>query len=339
MTALRTDVATDIDEFEALAPPWWRLWERCPATTPFQSPAWLIAWWRSFAPGELRVIAVWRGDELTGLAPLYLENSHLGRRLLPIGISVSDYLDLIVAPEDADDIGAAIAVQLAAMPDWDSCDLSDLGPEACALHLPCPPRCESAVETGESCPVLVLPSAPDGLAQVVPTGQRRDARQARNRLARHHRARIGAAANDRAADMVALLVGLHRARWESRGEPGVLADPRIVRFHQEAVPRLARRHLVRFHYVTIDGRTVAVQYSLAYRERWFAYLSGFDPAFAFESPGTVLIESAIEQAIAEGAREFHFLRGREPYKFRWGAVDRWNCRRVFKPVLIHAECA
>jgi len=39
---------------------------------------------------------------------------------------------------------------------------------------------------------------------------------------------------------------------------------------------------------------------------------------------------AIEAAIAEGAREFHFLRGREAYKYEWGAVDRWNRRRSFR---------
>jgi hypothetical protein len=39
---------------------------------------------------------------------------------------------------------------------------------------------------------------------------------------------------------------------------------------------------------------------------------------------------AIEQAIAEGAREFHFLRGPEAYKYAWGATDRWNMRRSFR---------
>lgn len=337
MTALTTAVLTETAALEALAAPWWQLWQCCPAATPFQSPAWLIPWWRSFGPGGLRVIAVWRGEQLTGFAPFYLENGPRARRLLPVGISVSDYLDLIIAPDDAEQAGAALAAQLAVLSDWDSCELVDLRPGACALRLPCPPQCESAVEIGESCPVLVLPPDKDGLVEVIPASQRRDARQARNRLARHDEVRIGVAPPERAADMLALLVDLHRARWESRGESGVLADPRVVRFQQEAVPRLAERHLVRFHCVTIGGRSVAVQYSLVDRQRWFAYLSGFDPAFAFESPGTVLIESAIGQATAEGAREFHFLRGREPYKYRWGALDRWNSRRVFERVAAHAD--
>jgi hypothetical protein len=41
---------------------------------------------------------------------------------------------------------------------------------------------------------------------------------------------------------------------------------------------------------------------------------------------------AIEQALREGAREFHFLRGQEAYKYGWGAVDRWNQRRSFRRI-------
>ena len=38
---------------------------------------------------------------------------------------------------------------------------------------------------------------------------------------------------------------------------------------------------------------------------------------------------AIEAARQDGAREFHFLRGQEVYKYEWGAVDRRNRRRSF----------
>jgi CelD/BcsL family acetyltransferase involved in cellulose biosynthesis len=40
----------------------------------------------------------------------------------------------------------------------------------------------------------------------------------------------------------------------------------------------------------------------------------------------VLIGHAIEEAAQQGAREFHFLRGREPYKYEWGGRDCWNLR-------------
>jgi CelD/BcsL family acetyltransferase involved in cellulose biosynthesis len=55
--------------------------------------------------------------------------------------------------------------------------------------------------------------------------------------------------------------------------------------------------------------------------RWYDYIGGFDPEFALLSPGTLLIGHALDAATAEGATATDFLRGAEPYKYRWGAVD------------------
>ncbi|TIU68745.1 MAG: glycosyl transferase, partial [Mesorhizobium sp.] len=95
MGGLCTEIIRDARAFEDLEPHWWRLWRRTISATPFQSPAWLIPWWRTFAPGDLAAIAVWSGDALAGLAPLYVERHDRGQRLLPIGISLSDYLDIL----------------------------------------------------------------------------------------------------------------------------------------------------------------------------------------------------------------------------------------------------
>jgi CelD/BcsL family acetyltransferase involved in cellulose biosynthesis len=57
------------------------------------------------------------------------------------------------------------------------------------------------------------------------------------------------------------------------------------------------------------------------QRRWYDYIGGFDPQFSSLSPGSLLIGHAIEQAEAEGAAHFDFLRGAEAYKYRWGAVD------------------
>jgi CelD/BcsL family acetyltransferase involved in cellulose biosynthesis len=51
------------------------------------------------------------------------------------------------------------------------------------------------------------------------------------------------------------------------------------------------------------------------------YLNGFDPAYERFSPGSLLIEYAMEQARKSCQRSFDFLRGAEAYKYRWGARD------------------
>lgn len=63
-----------------------------------------------------------------------------------------------------------------------------------------------------------------------------------------------------------------------------------------------------------------VYYGFIWRRRASYYLSGFDPAFRQYGIGNQLVAHAIEEAASE-ADVFDFLRGQEPYKYRWGAED------------------
>jgi CelD/BcsL family acetyltransferase involved in cellulose biosynthesis len=127
---------------------------------------------------------------------------------------------------------------------------------------------------------------------------------------------------EHAGALLAGLFELHRARWAARGEPGVLAGAALERFHIDAVAALARGGLVRLIGLALDGTLRAVFYGLVDHGRLLFYLSGFDPQIARLSPGRLLVARAIERARDEGAFELDFLRGREPYKYEWGAVDR-----------------
>ncbi|MBX6324103.1 MAG: GNAT family N-acetyltransferase, partial [Rhodospirillaceae bacterium] len=186
------------------------------------------------------------------------------------------------------------------------------------------------VRSGGSCPVLPLAGAGEDLRGVVPARKRRKLRMARARARRRGGFAARAVAPAELDAWLSVLFRLHRARWQDRGEAGVLADAAVRRFHHAAAPRLMAAGLLRAWVVTIGGVPAGAYYGLHHRERACAYLGGFDPAFAAESPGTILIGHAIEQALREGAREFDFLRGREPYKYEWGAADRWSLRRSFR---------
>jgi CelD/BcsL family acetyltransferase involved in cellulose biosynthesis len=125
------------------------------------------------------------------------------------------------------------------------------------------------------------------------------------------------------------LARLHLSRWESRGEPGLFADERVLAFHREAAPALQCAGFVRCFLATMEGRAVAALYALEHAGRLMLYASGFDPAYAYESPGQLLLAHAIESALRDDIREIHFLRGREAYKYDWNPVDRINIKRSF----------
>lgn len=332
MTAgLVTTTLGDAEALRALEPEWWTLWQSAPSATPFQSPAWLIPWWQAFAPGELCVVTARRNGRLVGLAPLYIESGPLGRRVLPLGLSTSDYLDVLLDEPLADAAGAALCRHLCRSAGaWEEWELADLPPRAAALGLPCPAGCSESRERSTACMVLALPGTGDELAAALPRRQRRNINMAHNRAERRGTVAILEAERANLVPLLGELVRLHRERWSLRNEPGVLADPRVIQFHEMTARRLLNARLLRLYAVRIGDRIAGVYYGFQHRERAYAYLMGFDPEFAYVSPGTILLAHALGRAIREGARELDFLRGEEPYKFGWGAEPRFNQRRVFR---------
>lgn len=295
-------VETIIDDagLHALAPEWRDLWRRT-GVSPFQSPAWMLAWWRCF--GNARpLVAVARDDGggLVGLLACYL----LDGTVLPMGAGITDYQDAL---------GAGAEALLAAVLDASeagTCDLTDLPPDAALRSAPAPPGwCASLHET-DPCPVL---------AGRIPPGRRRDIRQACHRAERRGGWRAEIATSDTLDNALDGFERLHALRWN--GE-----DSRVAAFRRLAAPALLDAGVLRLALLHITGEVVAGCYGLLAPRRLLLYVSGFDHRFAYESPGTILLGRLIEGATAE-AREVHFLRGGEAYKYAWGGVDRMNATR------------
>jgi CelD/BcsL family acetyltransferase involved in cellulose biosynthesis len=180
------------------------------------------------------------------------------------------------------------------------------------------------------CPVLALPDSAAALATIVPRKMLRDVRQGASRAEAAGGVRIEATDGDTLASMLDDLFRLHEARWRTRGEPGVLADPAVQEFHRDAARALRAEGMLRLYRMRNGGAVAAVYYGFAWRSRSYAYLGGFDPDMPRLSPGAQIMRYAIGAAIAEGCAAFDFLRGGESYKYAWGAVDRWNIARTWR---------
>jgi CelD/BcsL family acetyltransferase involved in cellulose biosynthesis len=113
-----------------------------------------------------------------------------------------------------------------------------------------------------------------------------------------------------------------RDRWTGRGG-STLDDATRWRFHERVIPRLLAEGRLRMIRLAADGRTVAVYYGLAAGRWWGYYLAGFDREWAGRIHlGRILLATAIEQAVQQGASEFDFLKGAEPVKYLWPVRER-----------------
>src|ERR1700756_3581508 len=92
------EILDKVEQLEQFAGRWEALWRRDSNATPFQSPQWLLPWWKHFGSDTPHVIASAGDDgELDALAPLYiLPDDDSGESLgLFLGTGNSDYLDVL----------------------------------------------------------------------------------------------------------------------------------------------------------------------------------------------------------------------------------------------------
>lgn len=326
----------DLPALERLRPEWQALWHLLPEATPFQLPAWLIPWWRHVGEGALLVLAMREAGRLVGFFPFYRYTQPEGgqRMLFPLGIATTDYLDALALPGAAGSL-ASITRHLALGAEADAWEWPQLRPASPLLAMPAPAGWTDEIDAADPCPCLSLPSSTGALPSILSTKTLRDLRTVRRRAEQAGALRWETEADGIEAPFEAL-VRLHAARWATRGEAGVLAAPAVQAMHREALPALHRAGLLRFHALRLDGAIVAVLYALADppgrpARRLYFYLSGFDPSLERLSPGMLLVGRAVEAAIAEGFAVADFLRGRERYKYFWGAEDRPTFRRRLAP--------
>lgn len=329
---------TTTHALERLGSEWSALWAGDARATPFQSPQWLIPWWRHVGCGALWTLALRDPSpsrRLVGVVPFYVFTAPdaTKRQVFPLGIATTDYLDGVFAVGwESSCVDAALAHLLAHSADWDECEMPQLRAQSPLLSRHPPVTWSDTIEEADPCPVLALAAASGGLPDSLPRNIVQNLAYYRRRAHRIGLLQAEVADTESLHELHDAWLGLHAARWSARAEAGVLSDDAVRRWHADALPRLLKLGVLRLRALRLDGKIIAVCHVLASESRrqkraHYYYLGGFDPAYSSLSPGTLLVGHAIEEAVREGAEEFDFLRGREAYKYLWGAKDRPTYRR------------
>jgi CelD/BcsL family acetyltransferase involved in cellulose biosynthesis len=317
-------------QWERLEADWHLLWRELPNPTAFQTFAWITACFRAFPEERARLLIAHGPDRVVAIAPLVGEQT-----IRLAGGTVSDYQDALVAPGFERMAMTAFAEHLREGPHrWSEYLFENLRPESALLFGDFGADYTDLIETHEVCPVLMLSGAPSrtGLPPSVPPHQQEKVRYYRRRVEKTGRFKIEAVTWETLDEFLDALFRLHRARWQKRGQNGVLEDEHVRTLHRLAAPELFRKEILRMYGMRIDGVLVAVYLGFICGERAMYYLSGFDPAAAEFSPGTLLIAHAISEAMREKAGCFDFLRGAEPYKYAWGAHDSHTYQRTMRRI-------
>lgn len=331
---LEMRVAGDLGQMEQLRPEWEELWRNCPQATPFQSPGWLIPWWRHLGEGSLRFLSFWHGRELCGVAPFYIYTrpQDARRQLLLLGYGNSDYLDILARAGHESAVARQTGSWLSATrEEWDIAEFLPLRGGSVLLEFSLADDaagfCDETTPE-ECCPVLSLPRAPEEHWSFFQQDCFTRLDYYWRRACRTGSLRIERTELESLDEALDALILFEERRWSARGQKSALTEPAVQHFHRVACYNLSAAGVLRFYTLCLDGQIIAAFYGFHHQERACFYLGGFDDRFSRLSPGKLIVAHAIEQAVSERAAVFDFLRGREAYKYDWGAVDTPAFRRA-----------
>lgn len=311
--------------FEGIKDEWSHLASQCLTTTPFQTAEWQSVWWGHFRRGKRPLgIAFYEGKDLVGLMPLTVSGGPW-RTIRPMGVGPSDYLQPIAAPGYEESVATELVGVLNNLPGIDLIDLQQLRQSQSLGTLLGDPKLDQA-----TCLVLDLPGTFTGYLSMLGKSLRYDVKKLDKTVFPGGPATIktfGPGETDSGLDV---LFHLHRLRWRKRLLPGAFVG-RLTQFHREWARVAAPAGFLWLTALYVDGQPVGSIYAMRYGKTVYYYQAGFDPTQGSISPGTLLVAHAIRRAIEEGANQFDFMRGDEPYKRRWKPQRELHNFRYLRP--------
>jgi CelD/BcsL family acetyltransferase involved in cellulose biosynthesis len=245
----------------------------------------------------------------------------------------ADYATVLADPADLPAVADALAAYFAGPSErrpWDVIDLRRLrcgDPSADALAVAFGGR-EIAeawtlnLEREDVCPVVTLPTDGDMDAYLATLGKK-ERHEVRRKVRRAEA--VGEVRLEDSTDPLADLetfITLHQKKWGTEGlfpeTPGGAQSRvffrRLFELHGADGP-------LRLTFLSVGGRRIAAGIHFETADSCLYYNAGVDPDARELSPGVVMVHAYIARALAAGIRRLDFLRGNEPYKYEWGAVD------------------
>lgn len=324
------ETLSSLDEVASLEPLWNGLLAESGSGTVFLTHEWASSFLRWIATSAVPMVLLARdGGDVVGIAPLMItprvEGGRTRRRLEFIGVPNSDYSDFIVRGVRTPVLRAFFKEIARRRRDWDEVSLTEIPDGSptveAARALFGRPWTPGLVRAGSDCPTLVFDGHEDEILRTLARKRyigKRDLQKSLAHVRSHGELTFShcESAED-AARVLPHLYRLHRARWADTATPSKFEDPSYERFYAEVFERLWPKGQVAITAMELDHQPIAVSFAFPFGRTWTNHNWAYDFDHSRFSPGSLLIQFMISDAMAQGFEEFDFTRGDEPYKSRF----------------------
>jgi CelD/BcsL family acetyltransferase involved in cellulose biosynthesis len=329
---LRVEVIQEYGAFIRIGPVWNQLVEEAGIEYPFMRHEWVRTWWDCFEHGaKLHIVLVKQGDETIAIAPLMFDRGRLYgcsvRRLRGIANVYTERFDFILTQRPKDACRAIWKYLAAKASDWDVLELRQL-PDGARVkehllrytfddhflfgswhssdgpYIPINRSWEAYLKTLSKKHLSNLRGRMKGLHRVGTV---------------QHEILSGCEQLDRTLNEAFLL---EAAAWKGKAGTAILNRPDRLGFYRQLMKRAAERGWMRLHFLTLNGKRIAVQLALQLNNKLYILKSGYDPHYAQFAPSLVLCEMMLHDAWKQNLSEVDFLGDAERWKLDWAGHTR-----------------
>jgi len=185
--------------------------------------------------------------------------------------------------------------------------------------------CRVVTRSSRSCPTLEIPAGATGLDRVLSASLRSDLRRARRRAER-----IGAvafemhtpASPDDLRPLWDEVLRVEAAGWKGRSGTALRHHEALGAFFSAYARRSVERKELRIGLLEIGGVAAAAVVAVEAGNRLWLLKIGYDERFAAASPGMLVLEGSLTDAVGRALRSMEFLGTATPWTRRWTSAER-----------------
>ncbi|UCE40640.1 MAG: GNAT family N-acetyltransferase [Candidatus Aminicenantes bacterium] len=333
---MRVERVTSYERFVETKKDWNKLLSRSGQNCPFLTHQWFDAWWQNFGPNdELGILFFWDDSaSLGGISPLMVSGAAL--RFMA-SHEVTDYCDFISCEDYRvkfyEHLLDHFQMNSSKYYPMELINIPESSPTLSILPgLAAGRGWEYESHENEIAPVLKLSESYEEFLQNLGRKNRHELRRKTRKWESLGNVRIEKVTEPEKLSLaIKKFVSLHKESspakqefWQKKGMP---------EFFSQLVHHFAIENWAELHMLYVEDRLIAALLCFPYEDIVYFYNIAYDRGYSPLSPGFFLFDQAIKQSIAQGKKVADFLRGREKYKYFFGAKE----SKIYSLKLKHKE--
>jgi len=330
---MKVERIQDYRKFKEIQNVWNEVLHSSDQDCPFLTHEWISSWWECFSEDSSLEALLFKDEEENpvGVAPLMIQDNIL--RFIA-SEEVSDYCDFVFMKGYKEEFYKSLfgyfetilsnIEKIELMNVQYSSSTLDYLPRMASKH-----GFSCSTEEVEVAPVLELPSSYEGYLGNLSKKKRHELRRKLRRMESLEEIRVEKMTDSQSIRThLDRFIALHKQGSSSKAK--FWEKAKMTTFFHEMAYRFSLREWIELNVLFYEDRILAALISFSYSDRIYFYNVAFDRDFARYSPGIYLFDHCIQEAISTGKRSADFLRGREEYKYYFGAKD----SKIFRLILI-----